>query len=132
MFSRSLIAFRKAQQQEIVPADTAPAPTISGAVATTIGPSGVTITGTGFRTSYKRPLPQVNITQSVYLGTTSVPFVVDSATQITATGTWNGTDTIVVNTQGGCGVLAIGLAFHLLTEASLGLLTEAGDSLRTE
>ncbi len=56
-----------------------------------------------------RPDAGTSFVENVYIGTTlATSFVVDSATQITATvasmGGWNGSDSIVVNTSGGCAI----------------------------
>ncbi len=126
----SQYAYWKARQFGLVPADTFPTPTIASATGTTT----VVITGSGFMAAKPRPDVGTSYTLDVYFGTTlATSFTVDSATQITAQGSWNGTDAVVVHTSGGCATLAVAaVTFHILTEASGGLLTEAGNSMRTE
>ncbi len=129
---RSELAERKNLRLMRIPADTYARPTVTGCSPSTTSPSGgnsIVITGTGFLT-----------TRSVYFGAYAVTsFTVDSATQITAVAPAQGAGavTIIVNTAGGCGMLAGALAYvangvTFTTEAGDTLTTEAGVTLTTE
>lgn len=128
---RSAVAFWKARRLRHVQPDTNPNPTITSASGSTT----VVITGTNFAAIAPRPDAGQGFVENVYFGTVlATSWVVDSATQITAQGSWNGTDTIVVNTSGGCatGSGFSGVTYHLLAETGDVLATEASDQMRTE
>jgi hypothetical protein len=96
---RSHIAMWKSRRIGLVPPDTTPTPTITSATGSTT----VVITGTNFMAVAPRPDAGTSFVEDVWFGSVrATSFTVDSATQITAVGSWNGTDTLVVNTSGGC------------------------------
>ncbi len=139
----SMLAYRRARRLLMVPADTYPAPTApphgaacSPSVATNIGGTTITVTGTGFVTSWG-----ANCVESVFFGSThAASFAVVSATSLTAVTPAHsvGAVAVVVNTLGGCLSLPSGVTFvavssgNLLSEASGTLTTEAGDRLSKE
>ncbi len=122
----SSIAFRMAARLALVAPDTVGRPTVSNAEGTL----PVIITGTGFAAVAPRVDAGQSFTDSVYVGTTRVAdFTVDSDTQITANEDWNGDDSLVVNTRGGCALFA-GVANYLATEDGDNIIVDAGDRLR--
>jgi len=128
---RSAVAFWKARRLRHVQPDTNPNPTITSASGSTT----VVITGTNFAAVAPRPDAGQGFVENVYFGTVlATSWTVDSATQITAIGSWNGTDTIVVNTSGGCatGGASGAVTYRILTEASDPIDAETADNLRTE
>ena len=127
---RSAVAFWKARRLRHVQPDTNPNPTITSASGSTT----VVITGTNFAAVAPRPDAGQGFVENVYFGTVlATSWTVDSATQITALGSWNGTDTIVVNTSGGCAIGGAAAAtYRILTEASDPIDAETADNLRTE
>ncbi len=132
LFGRSHLAFRKNQRIALVQADTYARPTLLSAVpatGTVTGGTSVVLTGTVLTT-----------TQSVYFGATAATsFTVDSATQITAVSPAGsaGAVSLVVNTLGGCAILAGAFAYVAVgdprvTELGDDRITEAGDARVTE
>ncbi len=109
MQHRSSLAYRKARRISRIPADTWPAPTVtscSPALVVDTGGTPVTLTGTNFMTR-----DGTSLVDSVLFGSThAASFVVNSATSISAVTPDVGVGfvAIVVNTAGGCGVLANG------------------------
>ena len=125
---RSAVAFWKARRLRHVQPDTNPNPTITSASGSTT----VVITGTNFAAVAPRPDAGQGFVENVYFGTVlATSWTVDSATQITALGSWNGTDTIVVNTSGGCATGGVA-TYRILTEAGDPIDAETADNLRTE
>ncbi len=108
----SLVAYRKARRLRLVAADTYPTPTAtscSPSSATHLGGTTVTITGTGFMSSWG-----AGLVESVYFGTThAASFAIVSATSLTAVTPAHavGAVAVVVNTMGGCASKASGVTF---------------------
>ncbi len=93
-------------------ADTYPTPTATACSPTSAVAAGgttITVTGTGFMTSWG-----VSTVQSVYFGMThAASFAVVSATSLTAVTPAHaaGAVAVVVNTMGGCAVKTAGVTF---------------------
>ncbi len=78
-----------------------------------------------------RPDAGTSFVESVYLGTVVADsFTVDSATQITAAGSWTGLDPIVVNTSGGCATALGTGSSRLTTGTGSELISSGGNNLR--
>lgn len=100
MFSRLAHAWGRRFRR--IPADTDPTPTITSIADYTVAcGASVVITGTGFLGT--SPRAGAGFVKTVHIGTTSVSYTVDSATQITAVAPDTpGDKSVVINTSGGC------------------------------
>lgn len=120
MLGRSQLANRKAQRFLAVLADTSPTPTLSACVpseATPLGGTAITMTGTGFL-SYAG----LSYVESVSFGdVVAASFTVLSATSLTAVTPAHpsGAVTVVIETSGGCAMLAEGVTFFGPVRAAL-------------